>query len=41
MLHNDYDRKGSVEKKNRISGRESQGAWHHDELNGGKPPAVK
>jgi hypothetical protein len=39
MLHNDYDRKGSVEKK--ISGRESQGAWREDELIGGKPPAVK
>jgi hypothetical protein len=39
MLHKDYDRKGSVEKE--ISGRESYGAWHHDELIGGKPPLVK
>jgi hypothetical protein len=39
MLHKDYDRKGSVEKK--ISGRESQGAWRQDELIGGKPPVVK
>jgi hypothetical protein len=42
MVHEDYDhydRKGSVEKK--ISGRESQGAWHQDELIGGKPPVVK
>jgi hypothetical protein len=36
MLHKDYDRKGSVEKK--ISGR---GAWRKDELIGGKPPVVK
>jgi hypothetical protein len=33
MLHKDYYRKGSVEK---ISGRESQGAWRQDELIGGK-----
>jgi hypothetical protein len=38
MLRKDYDRKGSVEK---ISGRESQGAWGQDELIGGKPPVVK
>jgi hypothetical protein len=25
----------------KISGRESQGARHQDELNGGKPPVVK
>jgi hypothetical protein len=36
MLHKDYYRKSSVEKKN-ISGRGSQGAWHQDELIGGKP----
>jgi hypothetical protein len=36
--HKDYDRKSSVEK---IAGRESQGAWHQDELMGGKPPVVK
>jgi hypothetical protein len=39
MLHKDYDRKGSAEKK--ISGHESQGAWLQDELTGGKPPVVK
>jgi hypothetical protein len=39
MLHKDYDRKGSVEKK--ISARESQGACLQDELAGGKPPVVK
>jgi hypothetical protein len=40
MLHNDYDRKCSVEKR-KITGRESQGAWRQDELMGGKPPVVK
>jgi hypothetical protein len=39
MLHKDYDRKCSIEKKK--SGRESQGTWHQDELIGGKPPVVK
>jgi hypothetical protein len=39
MLHKDYDSKGSVERK--ISCHESQGAWHQDELIGGKPPVVK
>jgi hypothetical protein len=39
MLHKDYDSKGSVEKK--VSGRESQGVWHQDELIGSKPPVVK
>jgi hypothetical protein len=38
MLH-DYDHKGSVGKK--ISGFESQGAWHQDEIIGGKPPIIK
>jgi hypothetical protein len=38
MLHKEYYGKGSVEK---ISGRESQGAWCQDELMGGKPPVVK
>jgi hypothetical protein len=38
MLHKDYDRMGSVEK---ISGRVPQGAWRHDERNGGKPPVAK
>jgi hypothetical protein len=39
MLHKDYDHKGSVAKK--TSGRESQAAWHQDELIGGKLPVVK
>jgi hypothetical protein len=39
MLREDYDRKGSVEKK--IAGRESQGACRQNELIGGKPPVVK
>jgi hypothetical protein len=39
MLHKDYNRKCSVDKK--ISGREPQGAWLQDELTGGKPPGVK
>jgi hypothetical protein len=38
MLHKEHNRKGSVEK---ISDRESQGAWRQDELIGGKPPFVK
>jgi hypothetical protein len=37
MLHKDYDRRCSVEKK---SDRESQGAWRQDKLIGGKPPVV-
>jgi hypothetical protein len=40
MLHKDYTRKCSVEKKN-ISGRESQGAFRQDERMGGKPTVVK
>jgi hypothetical protein len=39
MLHEDFDRKGSVEKK--TSGREPQVDWCQDELFGGKPPVVK
>jgi hypothetical protein len=39
MLHKDYDHKGSDERK--ISGRESQGAWHQDGLIGSKPPVVR
>jgi hypothetical protein len=39
MLHKDYYRKSSVEKK--ISGRESQGALRRNELIGGKLPVVK
>jgi hypothetical protein len=38
MLLEDYDRKGSVEKK---SGRESQWAWRQNELIGDKPAVVK
>jgi hypothetical protein len=34
----DYYHNGSVKK---ISGRESQGAWHHDEVIGGKLPVIK
>jgi hypothetical protein len=37
-LHKDGHFKGSVEK---ISGREFRGAWHQDELIGGKPSVVK
>jgi hypothetical protein len=37
MLHKDYD-KVSVEK---IAGRESEVAWHEDELIGGKPSVVQ
>jgi hypothetical protein len=33
-----YEENG-VDKK--ISGRDHQGAWRHDELIGGKPPVVK
>jgi hypothetical protein len=40
MLHKDYDRKSSVEKK-KVSSRASQGAWRQDELIGGKPPVEK
>jgi hypothetical protein len=32
--------KESIQLK-KIAGRESQGACHQDELNGGKPPVVK
>jgi hypothetical protein len=39
MLHKDYYRKGSVEKK--LPGRGFQGARRQDELIGGKPPVVK
>jgi hypothetical protein len=38
MLHKDYDRKVSVEKK---SARELQGSWHQDEIIGGKPSVTK
>jgi hypothetical protein len=43
VLHEDYDRKGSVEKKKKkkISGRQPQGTWCQDELMGGNPPVVK
>jgi hypothetical protein len=39
MIHKDYKHKGSVSKK-KISGRDLQGAWRHDELTGGKPPVA-
>jgi hypothetical protein len=39
MLHKDYDRKCSIERKK--SGREPQGAWGQDELISGKQPVVK
>jgi hypothetical protein len=39
VLHKDYDRKGSVEKKN--TGRDFQEARRQDELIGDKPPVVK
>jgi hypothetical protein len=38
MFHEDYKSKCSVEKN---TGLGSQGAWHQDELIGGKPPDVK
>jgi hypothetical protein len=40
MLHKDYGCKCSFEK-NKITGRESQGAFRQDELIGGKPPVAK
>jgi hypothetical protein len=39
MLHEEYDRRGLVEKTD--SGRESQGAWRQDKMIGGKPTVVK
>jgi hypothetical protein len=39
MLHKDYDRKDSVEKKNFCC--ESHGTWRLDELFGAKPPVIK
>jgi hypothetical protein len=41
MLHKDYDRKGSIEKKKKNLWSKSQGAWRKEELIGGKPPIVK
>jgi hypothetical protein len=38
MLHKDYDRMGSVAKKN--FGLEPQDVWRQDELIGDKPPVV-
>jgi hypothetical protein len=35
-----YDRKGSDEKE-KIFGRDPQGAWRQEERIGGKPPVVK
>jgi hypothetical protein len=40
LLHKDYNRKCSAEKKN-IAGRESQGFWRQEDMIGGKPPVVK
>jgi hypothetical protein len=37
MLHKDYET--SVQLKKNI-GRKSQGAWHQDELIGGKPRSI-
>jgi hypothetical protein len=37
MLHEDYDRKCSVEK---ITGRKSEVSCRQDKLIGGKPPVV-
>jgi hypothetical protein len=31
----------SVQLGKKISGRASEGAWHQDQLIGGKPPVVK
>jgi hypothetical protein len=39
ILRKDYYHKGSVEQK--ISGRESQGAWGQEEIICGKPPVVE
>jgi hypothetical protein len=39
MLYKDCDAR--VQLKRKFSGRESQGAWHQDEVTGGKPPPVK
>jgi hypothetical protein len=39
MLHEDYESKYSVGKKN--AGRESQGACRQNELIGGKPTVIK
>jgi hypothetical protein len=40
MLFKDYDHNGS-DAKQKIGGREPQGAWRQDELIGCKPPVVK
>jgi hypothetical protein len=37
----DYGRKSSAANKNKLLGGERQGAWHQDELIGGKSPVVK
>jgi hypothetical protein len=39
MLYKGYNRKGSVAKN--ISGPDPQGAYHQDELFGGKPQIIK
>jgi hypothetical protein len=38
MLHKDWT--ASVQLENKITGRESQGAWSQDELIGFKAPVV-
>jgi hypothetical protein len=44
MLRKDNDHKGSVankQKNRKLCGRDSQGAWCHNELNGSKLQIVK
>jgi hypothetical protein len=38
---NDCAGEDNVQLENKITGRESQGAWYQNELIGGKPPVVK
>jgi hypothetical protein len=40
MLHKDYDRKDSVSKRKKFSGRDSQAACRQDELIDAKPQVV-
>jgi hypothetical protein len=40
ILHKDYYLKGSVGKKEKNSGRDSQEAWREDELFGSKLPVA-
>jgi hypothetical protein len=41
MLQKDYDRKGPVAHKTKLSDHDPQEAWRQDKLIGGKPPVVK